>query len=81
MSYDHRFCITRIVDHARPLRLVPKIKKVDLAIDCTDLPYYGDPNTSGVVGGKPKKSASWFFRFATICIVEEGYKLPLGVLP
>ena len=56
-------------------------KKVDLAIDCTDLPYYGDPNTPGVVGGKSKKSTNWFFRFATICIVEDGYRFPLGVLP
>ena len=54
---------------------------MDLAIDCTDLPYYGDPNTSGVVGGKPKRSTKWFFRFATICIVDDGYRFPLGVLP
>jgi len=73
--------LSEIADHARPLRLVPRKKKVDLAIDCTDLPYYGDPNTSGVVGGKPQRSTRWFFRFATICIVEEGYRLPLGVLP
>jgi tetratricopeptide (TPR) repeat protein len=73
--------LSEIADHARPLRLVPGKKKVDLAIDCTDLPYYGNPNTSGVVGGKPQRSTWWFFRFATICIVEEGYRLPLGVLP
>ncbi len=73
--------LSEIADHARRQRLIPRKKKVDLAIDCTDLPYYGDPNTSGVVGGKPKKSTKWFFRFATICIVEEGYRFPLGVVP
>ena len=73
--------LSDIVTHAKRLGFIPKKKKVDLAIDCTDLPYYGDPNTVGVVGGKSKKSTSWFFRFATICIVENGYRFPLGVLP
>ncbi len=73
--------LSEIADRARQLGLVPRKKKVDLAIDCTDLPYYGDPNTSGVVGGKPKRGTKWFFRFATICMVEEGYRFPLGVLP
>lgn len=72
--------LSEIAVHARQLGLIPK-KKVDLAIDCTDLPYYGDPNTPGVVGGKPKKSTKWFFRFAVICVVEDGYRSPLGVLP
>jgi hypothetical protein len=73
--------LSEIADHAIRSGLVPRKKKVDLAIDCTDLPYYGDPNTSGVVGGKSKKSTNWFFRFATVCIVEEGVRFPLGVLP
>lgn len=73
--------LSEIAAHAKRLRLLPKKKQVDLAIDCTDLPYYGDPNEQGVVGGKPKKSTKWFFRFATICIVEDEYRFPLGVLP
>jgi hypothetical protein len=73
--------LSEIVAHARRRRLIPRKKKVDLAIDCTDLPYYGNSNDQGVVGGKPKKSTRWFFRFATICIVEEGYRFPLGVIP
>lgn len=73
--------LSEIAAHARQRRLIPRKKKVDLAIDCTDLPYYGDPNTPGVVGGKPKKSTRWFFRFATICIVEDEYRFPLGVIP
>lgn len=73
--------LSEIADHAKRVGFIPRKKRVDLAIDCTDLPYYGNPNTSGVVGGKPQRSTTWFFRFATICIVEEGYRLPLGVLP
>ncbi len=73
--------LSEVADHARRSGLIPRKKKVDLAIDCTDLPYYGDPNTPGVVGGKPKRSTQWFFRFATICMVEDGYRFPLGVLP
>jgi putative transposase len=73
--------LVEITTHAKRRRLLPRKKKVDLAIDCTDLPYYGDPNDQGVVGGKPKKSTKWFFRFATVCIVEKGYRFPLGVIP
>ncbi len=73
--------LSEVADHAKGRGLIPRKKKVDLAIDCTDLPYYGDPNTLGVVGGKPKRSTKWFFRFATICIVDDGYRFPLGVLP
>jgi hypothetical protein len=73
--------LSEIATYAKRLRLIPKRKKVDLAIDCTDLPYYGDSNDQGVVGGKPKKSTRWFFRFATICIVDDEYRFPLGVIP
>lgn len=73
--------LAEIAAHAKRCGLIPRKKKVDLAIDCTDLPYYGDPDDQGVVGGKPKKSTRWFFRFATICMVEDEYRFPLGVIP
>lgn len=56
-------------------------RPVDIAIDFTDLPYYGDKNDFWVVGGKHKKGTNWFHRFASVHIVVAGRRFTLKVIP
>ncbi len=51
----------------------------DVAIDFHDIPYYGDKNTSGVRGIKPKNGTSWGYSFCTIDTVGS-IKLTLDVI-
>lgn len=56
-------------------------KKVTLAIDFHDDPYYGDKNNSYVMGMKPKLGTSCCFRYASICVVQRKKRFTVGVLP
>lgn len=56
-------------------------RPVDLAIDCTDIMYYGDREDYMVVGTKPGKGTNYAFRFATVNIVENGERYVLFALP
>ena len=51
----------------------------DAAIDFHDIPYYGDKNTPGVRGIKPKNGTSWGHSFCTLDIIEDT-KLTLDVI-
>ena len=51
----------------------------DAAIDFHDIPYYGDKNTPGVRGIKPKNGTSWGHSFCTMDIIGET-KLTLDVI-
>jgi hypothetical protein len=51
----------------------------DLAIDFHDIPYYGDKNTPGIRGIKPKNGSSWGKSFCTLDIVGEVH-LTLNVI-
>ncbi len=51
----------------------------DVAIDFHDIPYYGDKNTRGVRGIKPKNGTSWGYSFCSLDIIEET-KLTLDVI-
>jgi len=51
----------------------------DAAIDFHDVPYYGDKNTPGVRGIKPKGGTSWGHSFCTLDIIGET-KLTLDVI-
>ncbi len=51
----------------------------DAAIDFHDIPYYGDKNTSGIRGIKPKNGTSWGYSFCSLDIIGE-IKLTLDVI-
>jgi|GEM_PF-525149 len=51
----------------------------DSAIDFHDIPYYGNKNTPGVRGIKPKNGTSWGHSFCTMDIIGET-KLTLDVI-
>jgi IS4 transposase len=55
--------------------------KVILAIDVTDKPTYSkNHKDANIVGGKPKASTSYFFRFATIQIADRENPITLYAL-
>lgn len=51
----------------------------DAAIDFHDIPYYGDKNTSGIRGIKPKNGTSWGYSFCSLDIIGD-VKLTLDVI-
>lgn len=51
----------------------------DAAIDFHDIPYYGDINTPGIRGIKPKNGTSWGYSFCSLDIIGEA-KLTLDVI-
>jgi len=51
----------------------------DIAIDFHDIPYYGDKNTTGIRGIKPKNGTPWGFSFCSLDIIGEP-KLTLDVI-
>jgi len=56
-------------------------KKVTLAIDFNEDPYYGNTNNPYVLGTKRKAGTSYCFKYASICVVERKKRFTLGVLP
>jgi len=51
----------------------------DAAIDFHDIPYYGDKNTPGIRGIKPKNGTSWGYSFCSLDIIGD-VKLTLDVI-
>ncbi len=51
----------------------------DVAIDFHDIPYYGEKNTSGIRGIKPKSGTCWGYSFCSLDIIGEP-KLTLDVI-
>jgi len=51
----------------------------DAAIDFHDIPYYGDKNTSGIRGIKPKNGTSWGYSFCSLDIIGD-IKLTIDVI-
>ena len=51
----------------------------DVAIDFHDVPYYGDKNTPGIRGIKPKNGTSWGYSYCSLDIIGET-KLTLDVI-
>lgn len=56
-------------------------KPVNIHIDRTEIPYYGDINDVGVHGKKPEAGTSWGFIFYTVCISKFGRRYTLYTLP
>jgi hypothetical protein len=57
-------------------------KRVSIAIDWTDVMFYGEyKNTQMVNGTKPKDGSSHAYQFLTVAVLVDGERLVLGVLP
>lgn len=65
---------TEIIQHANI-----KGTYQDAAIDFHDIPYYGDKNTTGIRGIKPKNGTSWGYSFCSLDIIGD-IKLTLDVI-
>jgi hypothetical protein len=57
------------------------LKKVALAFDWHDRPYYGSPKTKGVVGTRPKRGTSYAFGFLTCSVITPRKRLTLCAVP
>ncbi len=56
-------------------------RPLDLAIDMTDIMYYGDSCDYMVVGTKPTKGTCYAFKFATVTAVLNGERFILYTIP
>ena len=56
-------------------------RKVDLAIDIHDVPYYGNKSDPFVIGGKQDRGTNHFFKFITCSIVMAGRRFTIDTLP
>jgi hypothetical protein len=65
---------TEIIQHANL-----KGTYQDVAIDFHDIPFYGDKNTPGIRGIKPKNGTSWGYSFCSLDIIGD-IKLTLDVI-
>ena len=74
MMSSFRQINTEIIQHANI-----KGTYQDAAIDFHDIPYYGDKNTPGIRGIKPKNGTSWGYSFCSLDIIGE-IKLTLEVI-
>ncbi len=52
-------------------------RKATVAIDYTRQPFYGDPDTKNVIGGKQERGTNWGYTYASIDIVEAGRRLTI----
>jgi hypothetical protein len=56
-------------------------RPVELMVDGTDLPFYGDPSTDGVIGTKKTKNTSYAYRHVTISARCNGRTVKLASFP
>jgi hypothetical protein len=54
---------------------------VDVAIDITDWLYYGSSDSDMVLGTKPQLGTHHAYKFATICVVKNGFRFNLLAIP
>jgi hypothetical protein len=56
-------------------------KPVDIAIDRTDIPFYGDIDSTGIVGKKPEAGTEYGYALYTLYITMPGIRFNLFTLP
>ncbi len=56
-------------------------KSVDISIDCTEIPFYGDINAVGVEGKEPKDGTEWGYHLYTVYVSKFGRRYILFNLP
>ncbi len=59
----------------------PKDAKLIVAIDLTDIPFYGDRNCPFACGYKPKKGTTYSVLFLVISIEVPGFRFPVAFYP
>jgi hypothetical protein len=52
-------------------------RKATVAIDYTRQPFYGDPDTKNVIGGKRDRGTTWGYTYGSVDIVEAGRRLTI----
>lgn len=69
-------------------QIMKKIEKSDgfqsvceVAVDEHDWPFYGDDDAEGVIRTKEKNGTTKAYQFMTICVVTDGQRVTLGVVP
>ena len=55
-------------------------RKLDIAIDTHDVPYYGSKSDPFVIGGKQDRGTNHFFKFITCSIVVAGRRFTIDAL-
>lgn len=82
-AMQKKFC--KVLDYifrlAKKHNIIDKRKPVDLAIDYTEVLFYGDKNTHMVVRKKFENGTSYCHKYATASIVENGKRFILMALP
>jgi hypothetical protein len=63
----------------RKMRLF--FRRVTIAIDYTDKPYYGDSNDLGVIRTRHQRGTNYCFRYITLSVVIGDAKITLKALP
>ena len=56
-------------------------RKLDIAIDIHDVPYYGSKSDPFVIGGKRDRGTNHFFKFVTCSIVVSGRRFTIDAIP
>jgi hypothetical protein len=51
------------------------------ALDFHQRPFYGDPATPGVRGGKREAGTDYFWTYATLCLLDRGKRYTVGLTP
>jgi hypothetical protein len=79
---DTALLVRRLVNalHCRLPRSFRK-RRWDLACDLHQEPFYGDPKTTGVRGGKAKAGTKYFWTYATCALVHKGRRWTVALLP
>lgn len=86
MTSIDTFTVDKLITQAREvvLRVAKRFgfhqRRTIVSIDFHDKPFYGDRSLKEVVGTKQKAGTNFAYRYATICICEEGIRFNLATL-
>ncbi len=56
-------------------------QQVPLAMDITQVGYYGKERTDYIIGGQRKQGTNWYFKYLVVSVVLHHYRYPLYVWP
>lgn len=74
-----RRCLSAALQANLPKAL--RRRRVDLALDLHNIPFYGDKQTPGLRGGKAKAGTKYFWTYATVALLHKGRRWTVGLLP
>lgn len=70
-----------IFNFAKKNYVLMRRRKLDIAIDVHNIPYYGDKNDFFARGGKNERGTSYFLQFLTCSIVVAGKRFTIDAIP